>query len=89
MKFNNFTYQIVEFIPEKLEEGILYISLKYETAVHKCFCGCGMETVTPLSKNGWKIVFENDTVSLSPSIGNHQFECKSHYVIIKNKVIWY
>jgi hypothetical protein len=79
-------HKFVEFIPDVLEEGILYISIEYSTAIHKCVCGCGNEVVTPLSPTDWKIIFDGKTVSLDPSIGNWNFKCKSHYWIIKNKV---
>jgi hypothetical protein len=42
--------------------------------------------VTPLSPTDWELTFNGKSVSLSPSIGNWNFECKSHYWIIKNKV---
>ena len=78
------THKFVEFIPEQIEEGVLYISIEYCTAVHKCFCGCGNEVVTPLSPTDWELIFNGKTVSLCPSIGNWNFECKSHYFITRN-----
>ena len=78
--------KFVEFIPEVIEEGILYISVEYCTATHKCVCGCGNEVVTPFSPTDWSLWFDGKTVSLFPSIGNWSFECKSHYFIKKNKV---
>lgn len=80
------THKFVEFIPEQIEEGVLYISIEYCTAVHKCVCGCGNEVVTPLSPTDWELVFNGKTVSLSPSIGNWNFECKSHYFITRNRI---
>lgn len=79
-------HRFVELIPEKVEEGILYISLEYCTAIHKCVCGCGNEVVTPISPKDWQLHFDGKTVSLSPSIGNWNFDCRSHYWIINNKV---
>lgn len=79
-------YKFVEFIPEIIEEGILYISLEYCTAIHKCVCGCDNEVVTPLSPTDWEMTFNGKSVSLYPSIGNWNFECKSHYWITRNKV---
>jgi len=76
-------YKFVEFIPDIIEEGILYVSFEYCTAVHKCVCGCGNEVVTPLSPTDWELCFNGKTISLSPSIGNWSFECKSHYWIRK------
>lgn len=79
-------HRFVEFIPDKIEEGIIYISIEYCTAIHLCICGCGNEVVTPLSPTDWSIEFDGETISLSPSIGNWNFKCKSHYFITKNKI---
>lgn len=80
------THKFVEYIPEDLETGIIYISMKYCTVVHKCLCGCGNEVVTPISRKGWKLTFDGESVSLSPSIGSWNLPCKSHYFIINNTV---
>lgn len=79
-------HKFVEFIPEKIEDGILYISIEYCTTIHNCVCGCGNEVVTPLSPTDWKLTFDGKTVSLFPSIGNWSFECQSHYWIKKNRI---
>lgn len=79
-------HKFVEFIPDKIEEGVIYISVEYCTAIHKCVCGCGNEVVTPLSPTDWSIEFDGETISLSPSIGNWNFKCQSHYWIRKNKI---
>lgn len=79
-------HKFVEFIPSTLEDGMLYISIEYKTAVHKCVCGCGNKVVTPLTPNDWEFTFNGKTISLSPSIGNWSFECKSHYYIIRNNI---
>ncbi len=78
----------VEEIPERLADGILYISIPFTTAVHKCCCGCGLEVVTPISPTDWEFVFNGAAVSLSPSIGNWSFPCRSHYWITKGRVRW-
>lgn len=79
-------FKFVEFIPSELAEGTLYISIEYKTAVHKCICGCGNKVVTPITPTDWQITFDGKTVSLNPSIGNWNFNCKSHYFINKNKI---
>lgn len=79
-------YKFVEFIPEKVEEGMLYISMEYCTVIHKCVCGCGNEVVTPISPTDWKLTFNGRSVTLSPSIGNWNFECQSHYWIRNSKI---
>lgn len=78
----------VEFIPEVLEDGKIYISQTYATAVHKCCCGCGHKVVTPLSPTGWKLTVDGEYVSLYPSIGNWSCPCQSHYWIKRNVVQW-
>jgi hypothetical protein len=75
-------------IPEIIDEKVLYISIDFATAIHKCCCGCGNEVVTPISPTDWKLIFDGKTVSLYPSIGNWSFSCQSHYWIENNKVIW-
>ena len=82
------TPEFVEFIPEKIQDGRLYISMKYATAVHKCCCGCGNEVVTPFSPSDWHLLFDGEKVSLHPSIGNWNFKCRSHYFIRNNNIIW-
>jgi hypothetical protein len=75
----------VEFIPKELEQKKVYISEEYEVSVHKCLCGCGEKTVMPLGKKGWNLIkHDNGKVSFTPSVGNFQFHCKSHYIITKN-----
>jgi len=81
-------HAFVEFLPESLQEGTLYVSILYATAAHKCFCGCGNDVITPLSPTAWKLGFDGRTVSLHPSIGNWSFPCKSHYWVKGNKIEW-
>lgn len=74
-----------EYIPEKLEQNTIYISESHKCAIHLCLCGCGGRTVTPLYLNQWTLIKEsNGKVSLTPSIANSCFDCKSHYIITKN-----
>lgn len=84
----NVTHEFVEFIPKDRQEGVLYISIPFATAVHNCFCGCGTKVVTPLSPVFWKLIFDGETVSLSPSVGNWDFPCRSHYYVRRNTVVW-
>ena len=81
-------HKFVDFIPEILEEGVLYITIKYKSAAHKCMCGCGNKVVTPISPAGWKMIFDGKAVSLTPSIGNWNLECRSHYYITNSEVSW-
>lgn len=79
--------EFVEYIPDVIEEGRLYISIPYTTAIHLCCCGCGHEVVTPLSPRDWRLTFDGEGVSLHPSIGNWSFSCRSHYWITNNKIL--
>lgn len=79
-------HRFVDNIPEQIEERILYISMEYSTAIHKCVCGCGNEVVTPFSPTDWRLTFDGKTISLYPSIGNWNFDCKSHYWITNNRI---
>ena len=66
---------------------MLYISMEYGTAAHSCCCGCGEEVVTPFTPTDWKMIFDGETVSLNPSIGNWTLDCRSHYVIKRGRII--
>jgi hypothetical protein len=88
MKRTTLDFEFVEFVPPMLEEGILYISIPYRTAVHRCCCGCGSKVVTPLAPTEWKLTFDGETISLNPSVGNWSFPCQSHYWIRRNRVDW-
>lgn len=80
--------EFVEFIPDALQPGVLYVSVRFATAAHRCCCGCGREVVTPLTPTDWALTFDGETVSLHPSIGNWSFPCQSHYWIARNGVRW-
>lgn len=80
-------HRFVENIPDRLEAGVLYISMEYATSAHSCCCGCGEEVVTPFTPTDWKMTFDGDTVSLRPSIGNWTLKCRSHYVIERGQVV--
>ena len=81
-------HQFVEYVPDELEDGIIYISITFATAVHQCCCGCGFEVVTPLGPTEWSLTYDGESVTLDPSVGNWGFPCKSHYWIEHNKVFW-
>lgn len=72
------THQFVTSAPPVLEQGVLYVSIEFTTALHLCLCGCGREVVTPLRPSGWRVTFDGQSVSLAPSIGNWSFPCRSH-----------
>ena len=58
MKRTTFNHEFIEFIPSELEEGVLYVSVQYATAVHKCACGCNNKVVTPISPVDWQLLFD-------------------------------
>jgi hypothetical protein len=87
-EIERYTHEFVEFIPDDLTPGVLYVSTAYATAVHLCMCGCGFEVTSPLSPQQWCMIFDGRTVSVSPSIGNWSFECQSHYWLDLGTVDW-
>lgn len=87
MKLTRLEHRFVDEIPGKLVEGVLYVSMINEVAVHLCPSGCGLDVVTPLGRGGWTLYFDG-TVTLRPSVGNFDYECESHYVITRGQVLW-
>lgn len=87
MRHAHLEHRFVQHIPERLAPGVLYVSMEYGTAAHSCCCGCGEEVVTPFTPTDWKMIFDGETVSLRPSIGNWTLACRSHYVIERGLVI--
>ena len=83
-----FEHKFVETIPPTLDPHVIYISIRYRTAKHLCPCGCGHEVVTPIRPNKWDITYDGVSVSLHPSVGNWSLECKSHYWIRDNQILW-
>jgi hypothetical protein len=81
-------HQYVEYIPERLEPGVLYISKRFRTASHLCCCGCGFKVVTPLNPAKWRLTEHGTSISLSPSIGSWNFPCRSHYFLTRNQIRW-
>jgi hypothetical protein len=88
MRQARFLHQFVEYIPEQIAEGVLYVSMNYAVASHKCACGCGREVVTPISPTDWLLRFDGEAITLEPSIGNWNFPCRSHYFIHGGIVHW-
>lgn len=81
-------HEFVEFIPKERLERVLYVSIPCATAVHNCFCGCGTKVVTPIGPARWHLLFNGETVSLNPSVGNWAYPCRSHYYIKNDTVLW-
>lgn len=78
----------VEGVPETLVDGRLYISIRFKTTSHLCACGCGERVVAKLNPNDWNMLYNGRDITLHPSIGNWSFECRSHYFVRKNKIVW-
>jgi hypothetical protein len=81
-------HEFVEFIPDVLAPGVVYVSIPYATSAHSCFCGCGNKVVTPLSRKGWSVTFDGEAISLHPSVGNYSLSCQSHYFVKSDQVVW-
>ena len=84
----SYRHAFVDTLPEKLEEGVLYVSGQYATSAHNCFCGCGREVVTPIHPTKWQLKFDGIHVSLFPSIGSWSLPCQSHYWIKNDRIEW-
>lgn len=78
----------VEQIPDLLDPGLLYISMRFAICAHSCACGCGKKVFTPLGVKDWQLFYNGETITLSPSIGNYSFPCQSHYFIRRNRIVW-
>ena len=87
IRHTSLKHEFVECFPERLQPGILFISMQYASASHLCCCGCGEEVVTPFAPTEWKMTFDGEAVALWPSIGNWNLPCRSHYIIRDGRVI--
>jgi len=78
----------VDSVPETLEHGRIYISIRFKTTSHLCACGCRERVVAKLNPNDWNLLYNGRDITLHPSIGNWSFECRSHYFVRRNKIVW-
>lgn len=87
MRYQELTIRLCEYIPETLAPGILYVSERFETAIHLCVCGCGTKVVTHWDEGGWTLTLNADktVATLSPSILHRP--CGSHYFLRENRVV--
>jgi len=91
-KITELETKFCEHIPDLISEGVLYVSLFFEIAIHLCPCGCGNQSVTPFDTdfnldNGWDIKIDSDKVTFTPSILNNNCPNKAHYYITDGKII--
>ena len=82
-------YEFVSTLPKTLDYGVLYISEQYRTTAHLCACGCRYEVQLALGAGAWSYQIDgNNRISMSPSIGNSSYPCKSHYFIAIGSIAW-
>jgi len=83
-----FRLQKVRYIPAALQAGVLYVSNEFAIAAHLCACGCATKIRTPLGPTEWSVAGTGKRPSLSPSVGNWQEACQSHYWIRNGEIRW-
>jgi hypothetical protein len=88
MKTERFILERVHYMPSKLEPGVLYVSEEFGAVAHLCACGCGSKIRTPIGPTEWSVKETKAGPSVSPSVGNWQKPCQSHYVITGGAVEW-
>ena len=81
--------EFVDFMPHEKEDGVLYVSKRFQLVICKCPCGCGFEAVMPIKPKqyGWDYIEKDGKVTLSPSVAT---DCpkKAHFFIRENKIQW-
>lgn len=85
---DTFRLERVKYVPKELEAGILYVAAEFDVAVHLCACGCGTKVTTPLGPTEWQVADTSNGPTVTPSIGNWQLPCRSHYLIKGGSVHW-
>jgi len=53
-----------------------------------CTCGCGAKIRTPLGPTEWAVEETAGGPTLTPSVGNWQQPCQSHYWIHEGEIRW-
>ena len=86
-RLNEIKEKEVQFLPERLETGVLYVSTQIKLAIHLCACGyCGYQIVTPINeKFGWNY---KPGPTLDGFIGNNKSGCCSRYFITEGNINW-
>lgn len=88
-KVDRLRLERVHYMPKVLEPGVLYASEEFGAAAHLCACGCGAKIRTPLGPTEWTLEETSEGPSLTPSMGNWQQPCRSHYWIWQGEVEWH
>jgi len=83
-----FELQRVQYMPQELKPGVLYVSEEFGIAIHLCACGCGSKIKTPLGPTEWSVKDTKSGPTLRPSVGNWQEKCHSHYWITRGDIVW-
>lgn len=82
------------YFDRNVEPGELMIGHKQEIVKFLCPCGCGSEidlfeeAYFPRKGKNWTITVNDNKVTLHPSVNMVNHKCKSHFWIVKNKVVW-
>lgn len=85
-RHTSYTHEFVEQFPQDPTERVLYVSIEFASTMHLCMCGCGERVISPLDPTDWALTFDGATASLWPSIGNHSYACRSHYILARGRV---
>jgi len=88
LKQSQLSPKFVEYIPEVLEDGVLYVAMEFQMVAHRCCCGCGSPVFLPLNPTQWRLTFDGEAIWMEPSIGSWSLPCRSHYWIRGNRVQW-
>ena len=86
LKYTHLSHRFVDDLPDDPDPGLLYVSTSHASATHLCCCGCGSRVVTPFSPSQWRMTFDGESVSLTPSVANFDLPCRSHYILSKGHV---
>lgn len=77
----------VERFPADIKPGALYWSREFKMCAHRCACGCGDVIQLPVDDLNFRIIEDNNGVTLRPSVGNWNI-CDAHYYITGGDVEW-
>lgn len=88
MSGQRLAHTFVESIPSELDDDTVYVSIDFRTTIHLCACGCRNQVVLPLRPSAWSLTYDGQEISMSPSVGNWSFDCRSHYWIRHGIVVW-
>ena len=84
----NFDLVLCDHFPSDPQDGNFYYSEEFRSSLHLCACGCKGRVVMPIKAAGWTLTRLASSFSISPSVGNRELVCRSHYFIRNGKVIW-